>query len=282
MLYTDISRWQYYASNYISAPSATTPATEFTAGGSNADGAAVSCLSALAQDAMLISISIGAINNPTVDTSALLDVLVDPAGGTSWSELISDLLCGFSTTPLTTATLNCVYIFPLVIRAGSSIGVRCRTASASDVTNNDVVIQVWGQPSRPELVWAGQKVETLGVTAASSIGTDITPGASGTYSAWTNVGSVTSARYRALQFGVNGTDNVMAANTWRAQIGYNSTALPGTEGFEWSTSTDEVLRRQWVPRVIHCNIPAGTQMQARMTVGGAAGESADCAIYGVY
>jgi hypothetical protein len=258
------------------------PGTAFTFGANNADGAAVEVIPALEHDVHYLVVSIAGSHTTGANTQALLDVLVDPAGGSSWSELISDLVCGMLIAIANSVSYQANFHFPLYIKAGSSIGVRARTAHSADVTTGTCVIWAYGNPSRPDAWWCGQKVESLGINPASSQGTDVTPGTSSSFGSWTDIGSTTSARYGAIQFGVNGSDGTAANAGYYWQIGCGSNKLPGSPTIHRNMSTNEVGSQTGVWMPIFADIAAGTQMQARAACNAATTEVFNMAIYGVY
>lgn len=270
-----------HADNLSGSPSAT-PGTNFTAGASSADGSAVSVLSALAFDCHYLIIGLGGIGGAVLDTACLADVLIDPAGGTSWSGLIDDLICGHSPTPAAgTIGIQCWYHFPLWIPAGASLGLQARQFSGSAQTNGRVIMFAYGPPSRPEQWSCGTKVESVGTDPANSRGTNITPGNSGAFGSWTNIGSVTAFSHMAIQFGMNGTDDIAQAIHYHFEIGYSSARLPGSPTFHTSVGTSETQTFCAPPMPIWCDIAAGTQLQARGKASGTA-EVHDVAFYGVY
>lgn len=254
--------------------------TNFTANSNNADGTAVSVLSALAFDVHYLVIALGGINVAGADSQCLLDILVDPAGGTSWTSLIDDLVCGMTPLVTTTSGPECIYHFPIFIRAGSSVGVRARTAHNANITTGRVVMWAYGNPSRPDMWWCGQKVESLGINAASSKGTNVTPGNSGSYGSWTTIGTST-ARYGAVQFQMNGTDGTAAALGYYFQVGVGSTQLPGSPTTGRVLTTSEVGAITGPGVIIWCDVPASTIWQIRSVCSGTA-EVWNGAIYGVY
>lgn len=273
--------WGFGVSNLTGTPPAATVGTNFTAGASNTDGTSVSVISALSHDLHYLIVGIGGVNVSTGDGQGLLDILIDRAGGTSWSSFIDDLVCGFTPTPAAgTAGIQQWYHFPLFVPAGASLGVRARTAHTANITSGRVVIYGYGEPSRPDMWWCGTGVESLGINEASSKGTNVTPGNSGTYSSWTTIGT-SSYRYGAVQFGVNGSDATASAIGYYWQIGYGSTQLPGSPTAFMATSTNEVSSRTGFGQIIWCNAPASTVWQLRATASGTA-ETYNAAIYGVY
>ena len=251
-----------------------------TSASANADGTAVSVLSALAFDVHYLVISIGGINGAAADAECLLDILVDPAGGTSWSGLINDLVCGMSVTPSATAASTCVYNFPIFIKSGTSIGVRARSAHTSQISTGRVVIWAYGNPSEPDLWWCGSQVESLGINAATSKGTDVTPGNTGAYGSWTTIVTST-APYGALQFQMNGTDGTAANLGYYFQVGVGSAQLQGSPTIARVLTTSEVGPHTGPFSPIWCDIPSGTVLQIRGTCSGTA-EVWNGAVYGVY
>lgn len=277
--------WQFsdYTTNLTGTP-ASVPGTDFDTGLNNADGSTFSVLSALGHDAHLFEIICWGVFNSGDDGNALLDVMVDPAGGTSWTEFISDLCvgCSMDNAASTSRLPTRYYTFPIFIAAGSSIGVRCRSSIAADNWQRRVIINVYGNPSRPEMWWCGQKVESLGINASTSRGTAVTPGASGTYSSWTTI-ATTSHHWGAMQYAVGGNNDSNMLNTrgYHFQVGYGSQQCPGTCTVGWSTGAAETISITSLSIPIWCDIPTGTTMQVRATSSGTA-EACNFALYGVY
>ena len=269
--------------NYTGTPANNQAGTSVTVGASNADGATATLLTALGHDVHYIVVGINGATSSGRAQYTLLDILQDPAGGTAWASLIDDLVCGYTLIFLNTVVGMMWYHFPVFVKSGSSIGARARTSISTGIGNARVFISAFGNPSRPEMWWCGQGVETLGVTAASSVGTSLTPGNTGSYGSWTNIGGTTNAPYGAIQCGTNGTDASAAALAYYFQVGYSSTQLPGspTMGQVYTTAEDGMISRPNAP--IWCDIPSGTQMQMRATCSGTAEIWAGgVAIYGVY
>jgi hypothetical protein len=271
----------YFAKQTNNLAVSTTPGTNFTANASSADGASVSVLSALGHDVHLLIAKISGLQVSTGNSSALLDILSDPAGGTSWGALIDDLVCGFLTGSVDVSAGSHTYVFPIYIKAGTSLGVRARTAHSANLTGGRVLLFAFGEPSRPDMWWCGQKVESLGLNPGTSEGTEITPGVSGAFGSWTNVGSVTSQRYGAVCLGVNGSDATAVANAALWQLGYGSNRVPGISDYYSNMGTTENASRG-CPIIPFCDVPAGTQMQVRGSVSSGTAEDYNVGVYGVY
>lgn len=271
----------YCTDNQPSTPSVQNHGTGVTPGISNADGSAVTLLSALAHDVHRLVVHWSGFNLSTAAHYTLLDILQDPAGGTSWASLIDDILAGFSNGAGSGGGSPSGFTFdiPLFIPAGTSIGAQART-SHSAATAGRVSVWAFGEPSRPDMWWCGQGVETLGVTAASSRGTVVTPGNSGAWGSWTAIGT-SARRYGALEFSTGGTDATSTAIIYHFQVGAGSNVLPGYPIEARTMATAETGGAMRCGGPIFCDIPSGTQLQVRGRASGTA-EAWDCALYGVY
>lgn len=265
--------------NYAATPAAAaSPGVAFTAGANDVDGAAVALLGALAHDVHYIELGIAGTGLSTADSSCLLDLLIDPAGGTSWSSLIDDLICGFLAVPTTIVGVNTWYRFPLFIKAGASLGIQAKTHHTADITSGRAVVVAKGNPNKPDLWWCGSKVESLG-PGANSKGVTITTSTANVFSAWTSIGGPTSGRYGALQFGAQEMTGNVTNNSQYFQIGSGSVKLPGTPTIPRIEASSDVGLTY--SHTIHCDIPAGTQLQSRMISNGST-QSRNVALYGVY
>jgi hypothetical protein len=272
----------YYTSNLTGTPPAALVGTNFTFGANSADGATVGVITTpTARDVHRVVISIGGCSTATNDNSALVDILRDPAGGTSYTNWIDNLVGGFTATPAAgTIPLSQHYDFPIFLRAGATLAVRARKNGATAATTGRIVVHLFGDPSRPEQWWCGQGIESLGIDEGTSKGTAHTPGNSGAFSAYATIGTSTR-RYGNLALAINGSDGVMTAVGYYWQIGIGSAQAPGTPTFYHANSTGEVSARSSFLHSIPCDIPAGTALRVRGTASGTA-EAHNVAFYGVY
>jgi hypothetical protein len=272
--------FSYCTDNQPSTPSQGSHGTSCTPGVSNADGTAVSLIAAISHDVHRLCVHVSNTQTAGAAYYALLDILIDLAGGSSWSSWIDDLTVGFLGADTTSLNSGVWFDFPIWLPAGASIGAQMRTSHTVAV---DARISIWafGEPSRPDMWWCGQGVETLGVTAASSRGTAVTPGSSSAYGSWTSVGSTTTRRYGAIQLGTNGTDASMSAINYHFQIGRGSQPLPGCPIILKGAATTETGATLAPCGPIWCDIEAGAQLQVRGKASGTA-EVWDCALYGVH
>lgn len=209
MLYNGVNHFNWQVNNFSDLYPGNSAATQLTAGsGAHTKGTDTAVLSGIAHDAwgVYIMVSSGA----TVATSRrqMIDLLIDPAAGvgnagSSWSVLINNL---YTNSPVfgTSKHLGHNYYFPLFIPAGTAIGARTQDTVTDETCRFS--IRLVGQPTRPDLVKVGHKVQTIGATTASTDGVSFTPGTSavGTYSA--SMGTLTNdAWWWQVGFGVNDT-----------------------------------------------------------------------------
>ena len=236
----------------------------------------------LSQPCYMVQIGITGTSASGVDTSALCDIMYDPAGGTSWSVLIPDLICGYrggAGASIFTAASS--YWFPLYVPRGASIGARWQSevASPSAGTRARVQATLWGGPSAPGF-WYGTKVTAVGADTSTSAGLDLDPGSTGTYSAWTSIGGTSNPSFGFVTIGVQGTATTHTADTYAVQYGFGDTNIPGAQ-IRFGYSITEIISSY--PEHMGCfvDVPAGTQMQVRATGSDATSEDPSVVLYGV-
>jgi hypothetical protein len=278
-----------YCSHNIGNPTGINFGSGVTAGANNADGSAASVMSALSHDVELLVIGLsgfglaaGAINPCT-----LLDILIDPAGGTSWASLIDDLLVG-GTYPvnLQSSTVGIGtplwFSFPVWIPAGATIGGMARTAHSSTITGR-VVIYAYGGNRNPGSWWCGRKVTSIGINASSSRGTDHTPAASSSFSSWASLGSATTTDAYAYQWAAQGENDTdwqsttpASASPYNFEFGVDSTRIgpPLVKGI-----TAGEVGASFPTSVGYRHIPAGSQLQVRGAAFGVSPQTIDVAAY---
>jgi len=281
-LITKPPSWGHCTSNFTGTPAGNSNSlgTSNTSGASNVDGSSVALLTNIAHDVAELVIQLLAHNAAATNTSALADILVDPAGGSTWASaaLIDDLLVGESPTGGSNTNPGYVYCFPIWLKSGHSIGVRTRTAAAAGIAQR-VFIHAYGGNANPGSWWCGQTIVSVGINAATSVGTNHTAGNSGAFSAWASLGSALSKPCGAVQWAVQGTntDTTQNAAGYFFQFGAGSTQIGPTLFKSTSTGESGAL----VPTgPIFAAIPSGTQLQVRGTCSGTA-EALDVAAYAV-
>lgn len=188
MLHVPLQASAYFAVDNLAANPTTTPGTSITPGASDAEGSWTQLIAAGSVTSEIAGFYVVVNNGGTSATSKnhLLDIGIDPAGGTSYSAIISNLVCGQS--PSIGALAPKPYYFPMRIPSGSSIAARVQ-GSAATAGSVRVMIRCFGQLSAPEAHRIGSFSETIG-TITGSLGVSFTPGnaADGT---WVSLGTTT-------------------------------------------------------------------------------------------
>lgn len=180
------SAYDFTYSNWSTGPS-TTLGTSVTPGASNAEGSWTQVASGanIAQDCYWLHLQVIGGNVTGQAKNQLIDIGVDPAGGTSYTSIIDNLVCGES--PAVTGAGTTEFVFPFFIKAGSSVAVRVQGSNATAGTVRVAVI-FYGQPTRPEACPKGSFSQTFG-TITNSNGQGFTPGNAADGS-WVDLGSV--------------------------------------------------------------------------------------------
>jgi hypothetical protein len=175
--------------NWGTNPSAT-PGTSVTSGNSNAEGTYTQIASSanIAQDVYGMEIRVSD-NSGTGAQNHLMDIGVDPAGGTSYSAIISNIVCGGAPAITAAPFGGHHFTFPMFIKAGSSVAVRIQGSNATAGTLR-VSAVFYMYPSRPEAFPVGSFSETIG-TITDSSGTSVTPGNAADGS-WASLGTTTN------------------------------------------------------------------------------------------
>lgn len=131
--------------------------------------------SAAAFDIYGISLSIRGVQVSGQAKPCLVDIGADPAGGSSYSIIIPKLNACCAPLINTTGVLTGFrYYFPLYIKAGTTLAARAQVGNATPGTLS-VIASVFGRPKRPERLRYGSYVDAIGIDAANSRGTAVTP-----------------------------------------------------------------------------------------------------------
>jgi hypothetical protein len=220
------------------------------------------------------------------DTSAIVDILIDTAGGINWDTtniFIEGLFAGFLAAQASTNPLNCSrrWSFPVVVPAGATIAARGQSIVASGSVTVEVSATVYGGINQPGLWWCGTKVDAIGLTRASSKGATFNlSGSISTYTAWTSIGSATTRRYGCLVPSSCPASNNVGGGSMQHEFGISSVRLGRT--FNSLYSSNEFASDFYEDKRIFADIPEGVQLQARARANVANSSSNQVMIHGVY
>lgn len=248
-----------WAWNYTNASAGSlTPGTSVTPGATNAEGTATAIATGanIANDVHRVVLWITGGATASGAKEHLLDIGFDPAGGASYTYIMSNLVCGASAAAVAGGRW---YEFPLYIPAGSQVAARIQ---GSNGTAGTVRVAAWfyGRPSRPEMVRSGRYTETIG-TITNSSGVTFTPGnaADGTFA---SLGTTTKELW-AFQIGASINNATMSAHATNVDLAYGD----GTnfemiiEDYNMQMTTSEAITSQLVTG--YKAVPAGSTIYIR-------------------
>lgn len=196
--------------------------------------------------AQMVNIGVGGSGSESV---LIPNILV--GGRTSISGAIS-----FSDTPM---------FFPVRIPRGTRIAAQTQAATV----NRNCRVIIWGESGSSVPRGVLSACDVYGADASTSKGVELTSNASAnTFGSWTNVGSTTSRDYKAVAFSMQApASTTVNSRSYIIEFGIGSTAFARAYG---GTSANETWSTAIPAMPVVRNIPAGTQLQARISCGTAA------------
>ena len=210
-----LTRGWFLYDNFGANPSLT-PGTSVVPGASDVEGAWTQVASAadIAQDVYGFFIRVSNGGSVSQSKPHLLDVGVDPAGGTAYAAIINNVVCGGSAAMGT--GIGLLFFFPFYIKAGSSVAVRIQGGHATAGTVR-VGIRLYGQLSQPVVMPVGSFSETIGAITGSD-GVTYTPG-NAADGAWVSLGTTARALWW-WQIGMQRSDATGGNQTLYTEISY--------------------------------------------------------------
>lgn len=190
--------------------------------GTNAYGSYVEVLSGaqLTHDVWELLIRFHDIDSSAVAMDMIARVGFDPAGGSSYTDIIDHLICTYAASYTAGGQVGVEYKFKLHIPAGSSIAVKASANNATPIHLRCSMI-AFCDPSKPWTLWKGTFVRTFGANTAASCGTAVTSGtaAEGTY---TLLGTLADTIYE-WQTGMGVNDATIATgNCYHMDLGVDT------------------------------------------------------------
>lgn len=252
-------RWSY--SNYDAASN--TVGTSVTPGASSAEGNWTQIASGanIAQSVYGVFLLINSGATSASAKNHIIDIGYDPAGGSSYTAKITDLIVGQSAAYGGQLSAGRAFYFPLSIPPGSTVAVRVQGSSGTAGTIR-VGATFYGRPTRPEMIRSSGYSETIGAVA-STLGVSFTPGNSGAEGAWTSLGTTTRDLWW-FQLGVQLNNATFSLNTsYQFDLAYGD----GTnmhmiiENHMATVTTAESL--QTLLSSGECLVPAGSTLYVR-------------------
>ena len=207
MLMSDVNEFHWSVDNYSDLYSSSMGTTVNAGGSTHTKGSEAELIAgaALTEDCYYMAIKFFGGGESNTIASYLADIVVDPAGGTSWSVLIPNLVVDSPHYLYGGAH----FVFPLFVKAGSSVGFKHQCSIASRALR--CAIKLYGKPSKPEFMRYGHTVEAIGVNTGTSLGVSITTGASNAKGDWASVGTTTQDNW-FWQMGIGLPDTTCGAS----------------------------------------------------------------------
>lgn len=217
----------------------------------------------VASDVYWFSVSFNAANTSGAYRSHRIDIGVDNAGGSSYTVIINDIIAS-SANAYNTAGGGVNFIFPMFIKAGSTVAARTQSNVASATIR--CVIEVFGKPSAPHLVNVGAFSETIGLGTAPAA-TPFTPGTSGAEGSWVSLGTTTNDLWW-FQLCVQNTSTLMSTLAYNFDLAYGdvSNKVMIIENKRIVTTTGETIgNTSDVGGLVRCQqyVPAGSTLYVR-------------------
>ncbi len=266
LLSASLPYYGFRVNNLPSAPAVSMGAT-ITAGAANTLGSWVEVLTAaqLTQDLVGLHLNVNTLSSAgATNRSAGVEIGIDPAGGTSYTTIISGISVGGVASNLIGLGAGRQFYFPYRIPSGASVAVRGQAAVASATMR--VLAFGYGAPSGPETFFEGQYSETIGWQSAGSQGTTFTPG-NATWGSWASIGTTTQP-LRWLQYCTGSSDTSMTAIYTHVEVAFgDGTNKHKIADISLAHSTAEFqsdsLLANSIPACAMVQLPAGATIYAR-------------------
>lgn len=228
-----------------------------------------------------VYINVNSLSGNGAASDSICNIGIDPAGGTSYSVLIPDLLV--SAASIFYSTFNATgggvsYYFPIFIPAGSSVAAQFSTNGVGG-NNPYALVTLYGQPSRPDAINVGRWVDSLGINAGTSTGTAVTPGTSSPGS-WTSLGTpARSGWYTQLGMGINNSSCVAEGYLCDIAAGDGSNKRILTEHNKYCTDTYEQLSNLYRDQQCYGNVSTSDVLYGRIQASATANSNLSLAAY---
>lgn len=233
-----------------------------TPGATNAEGSWTQIGTAVAAGgACLIVLNVSGGATAAQIKNHLLDIGIDPAGGSSYGAVISNIICGNSAAQAAGRFgQGFTFMFPLMIPAGATIAARIQ---GSNGTAGTVRVFIWTYGSAGngiECIKAGTFSETIG-TITNSAGVTFTPG-NAAQGAWALLGT-TSKDLWWWQVGVQLNDTTSQDEACTYELAYG-------DGTNMTSIVSRVYgalnASEEISQALHfgyCPVPAGSSIYIR-------------------
>jgi hypothetical protein len=199
-------------------------------------------------------------NTSTASRETVIDIGADTSGGTSYTVVIPDLLCGNATFYLSGGTgIN--YYFPIFLPAGTQIAVR---AQGSVTTTFRVIAYSNAQPNN-----CITKVTAIGLGTLPA-GTAVTPGTT-SEGTWTSLGTTSTVlRYWQLGVAIAASDTSHQSALLHCDLAWGDATNKRLifQNIRYRTTSTEDHAKIANQHEGWCHAPSGTTIYARAQTSG--------------
>lgn len=252
--------------------------------GNNTMGSYAQVLSAanVANDVVWVEVSANSNGVSTAARDTIMDIGVDPAGGTAYNVLIPQILVSQAGPALQQqGGVGINYCFPLYITAGSTVAARASVNNAT-VGTLRVRMRITGMPKDHRNMIVGTRCVAIGITAGSSTGVSVTSGAA-SEGTWTSLGTVAAGDnpwFWQYGVGINQGTTTAVGVSGDLSIGNASNKVIVMEDRTWNGTvsenwTDDGARPSWYQAA------AGDTVYGRLQCSGTALSGLSMAAWGV-
>lgn len=243
---------------------ASTIGTSVVPGASDAEGNWTQIASAanIAQDCYWLYFQVHSGATAAAAKNHLLDIGVDPAGGTSYTAFVSNLQVG--SAPSLTAAGNREFCFPMYIKGGTSVAVRIQGTQATAGTAR-VAARFYGRPTNMDVVPIGMYSQTMG-TPSGSLGQAFTPG-NASDGSWADLGATTRDMFWwQLGYGIN--NGTVTAEYTYIELAYGDATTKDTifkimHGGTTGETCGLAAQTSLIPCAAYQHVPAGMHIYIR-------------------
>ena len=227
----------------------------------NPKGAWVELLAATTFDAFMVYVKCFDPRITATDTSLLVDIGFDPAGGTTYGVLISNVLMGFGSGD---TSVHQDFAIPAYIPTGSTVAARIQSVISSETCF--VAIAIGGGIPTDNPFPATGLVVTYGAATADSGGTALVDADANVESAWVELTGATTHPHRGVAISLQGNTDTMSTGRFLLDIASGAAAseVVISENIYITTGGGEIVGNKFPPNYIHAvRIPEGTRLAVR-------------------
>lgn len=272
------NRFQGRISNWVGTR--LTMGTAMTSGAANTYGSYANAIAATAYETFLMEIIVTATSTAAGSRLGAVTIGVDQAGGTSYTDVIPNLVATSAVSVQAFLGIGYRYLFPLYVPAGASVGAKYTAGTLTQ--GGSVGITMWGQPTAAEQLRCGTYVDSVGFTQATTLGVSVPPGIA-TIGTWTSLGALPRDAWW-FQYGYAFNDgNVTAGNSVRTDLAVGSSItalamLAESDSYSYLTANEQYSVLRWGPQNPVLPSPAGQNMYCRSWCSSAAAETGGYAV----